>query len=181
MDATIGQAHGSLAYALVYKREFQQAVHHFERAITLVPSDAENTSNFGWCMMFDGNPEKGLLLIDKGERLNPLQEWWHAWLRGMAYYTLSQYDAALEAFGRLRLPPVEVEGWRAACYAQTGDLDRAHETLALFENRARAEFSIYPEDDAGGWRDYWYRTQPFRKTEDQEHLLEGLKIAGLSM
>ena len=181
MDSTIGQAHGSLAYALVYKREYDKAMHHFERAITLVPSDAENTSNFGWCLMFDGNPEKGLLWIEKGERLNPLQEWWHAWLRGMVFYTMSHYNAALEAFGQLRLPPVEVEGWRSACYAQIDNIDRAKETIEIFKQRAETEFSIYPGDKDGGWRDYWYRTQPFRKIEDQEHLFEGLQKAGLSI
>jgi len=129
--------------------------------------------------MFDGNPEKGLLWIEKGQRLNPLQEWWHAWLRGMAYYTMGQYDAAIEAFGQLLHPPVEVEGWRSACYAQIGNIDRAKESVELFKIRAQAEFSTYPGDNDDGWRNYWCRTQPFRKIEDQEHLLEGLQRAGL--
>lgn len=181
MDPILGQAHGSLAYVLVYKREYKRALHHFERAIALVPSDAENTSNYGWCMMFDGNPKEGLTWIQKGERLNPLQEWWHDWLRGMVYYTMSQYDVALEAFDQLRRPPVEVEGWRAACYAKLGHKDRAKEAIMLFDSRARAEFATYPGDAPEGWRDYWLRTQPFRHEGDQKHLFEGLQFAGLQI
>ncbi len=181
MDPTIGQAHGSLAYALVYKREHNRSRHHFERAIALVPCDAENTANYGWCMMYDGDPDGGLHWIEKGERLNPLQQWWFAWLRGMAHYTARRYDAALIAFGQMPRPPVEIEGWRAASYAQIGDIERANEAIELFEKRARAEFTHYPGDEPDGWRDYWWWTQPFRSNDDLEHLLEGLRRAGLSI
>ncbi len=181
MDPTLGQAHGSLAYALVYKREYGQAVRHFERAISLVPCDAENTANYGWCMMFDGDPDQGLVWIKKGERLNPLQEWWYAWLRGMAHYAARRYDAALEAFGEVLSPPVEVEGWRAASYAQMGEMDRAKTAVDLFQARARDEFATYPGDHLGGWRHYWLSTEPFRKDDDQEHLFEGLRRSGLSI
>jgi hypothetical protein len=181
MDPTIGQAHGSLAYALVYQREHRQALHHFERAIALVPCDAENTANYGWCLMFDGRPDEGLSWIEKGERLNPLQDWWYPWLRGMAHYTAGQYEAALDAFDQLASPPAEVEGWRAACFAQMGDPARAERAVERFQLRARQEFAIDPGKAPGGWRRYWTSTEPFRRDEDQEHLLEGLRRSGLSI
>jgi TolB-like protein len=181
MDPSIGQAHGSLAYALVYKREHDRALHHFERAIALVPCNAENTANYGWCMMYAGDPDGGLHWIERGERLNPLEDWWYAWLRGMAHYTAKRYEAALEAFDQVLNPPVEVEGWRAACYARAGDQVRAREAAQLLESRARSEFARYPGEDADGWRDYWWRTQPYRSDDDLERLVEGLRKAGLAL
>ena len=181
MDQTVGQAHGSLAYALVYKREYRQALHHFERAITLVPCDAENTANYGWCLVFDGKPDQGLEWIEKGERLNPLHDWWYAWLRGMAHYGARRYDQALDALRQVVSPPVEVEGWRAAAYAQVGDLERAKSAAALFETRARAEFAVYPGEHPDGWRHYWRSTEPFRTEDDEEHLCDGLRRAGLAI
>ncbi len=180
MDASIGQAHGSLAYALVYKREHDKALHHFERAIALVPCDAENTANYGWCMMYAGDPDGGLEWIERGERLNPLEDWWFAWLRGMAHYTAMRYEAALEAFGEVLNPPVEVEGWRAASHAQAGDSGRAREAAELLESRARAEFAHYPGEHRSGWRDYWWRTQPYRNDSDLARLMQGLRSAGLA-
>jgi adenylate cyclase len=181
MDSSNAQAHGSLAYALLYKREHAKALHHFDRAHALVPCGAEITANYGMCFMFNGEPDRGLELVQEGERLNPLRDWWYAWLRGMAHYTARRYEAAIEALGQVLYPPVEVHGWLAASHAQLGDNERAREAIARFEAQARQEFPRNPGGQPDGWKNFWWWLEPYRSDDDLEHLLAGLREAGLAV
>jgi TolB-like protein len=181
IDAANAQAHSSLAYAYLYKRQHKQAVYHFERALDLMPCDAFTMSNYGMCFMFAGEPNPGLDWIRRAEDLNPLQSQWYGWLRAMAHYTARNYQAALDDFVQILYPPVEVHGWVAACYAQLGEAKPAEQALERFMAQAKMEFPRYPGDREDGWRDYWWWMEPYQRDEDFEHVLEGLRRAGLQL
>jgi TolB-like protein/Flp pilus assembly protein TadD len=182
MDANVSQAQSSLAYTYLYKRQHDQAIHHFRRALALAPGDAGTISYYGGCLLFAGDADAGLEEIAKSERLSPmdtgLAESTVLW-RGMALYTLRRYDDALAALRELPNPMVEGRGWLAACYAQLGEDEAARAALSDFETHAREEFSTFPGDTPGGWARYWWWMEPYRDDDDLEHVLEGLRKAGL--
>lgn len=180
-DAANAQAHSSLAYSYLYKRQHKQAVYHFEKALDLMPCDAFTMANYGMYFMFAGEPNPGLDWIRRAEELNPLQSPWYGWLRAMAHYTARNYQAALDNFVQILYPPVEVHGWVAACYAQLGEAKPAQQALERFMAQAKLEFQRYPGDSEGGWRDYWWWMEPYQRDEDFEHVLEGLQRAGLQL
>ena len=72
MNANISQAQASLAYIYLLKRQFDQAIHHFQRALALVPGDAGTISNYGICLMFAGDTNSGLEEIATCDRLSPM-------------------------------------------------------------------------------------------------------------
>ena len=85
---------------------------------------------------------------------------------------LKRYDTAIaalsEAAGRSpRHRPVRQ--WLAAAYAQVGQLEDAREEAA-------AVLEIQPDYTIQGMAKHF---SPFRRTEDAEHLFEGLRKAGL--
>ena len=156
-------------------------MHNFERALDLLPCDASIMSFYGMCLMFAGEPDQGLDWIRKAEELNPLQSQWYGWQRGMAHYTACNYEAALDDLVQILYPPVEVHGWVAACHAQLGETKLAEQALERFIAQAKIEFPRYPGDSEGGWRNYWWWMEPYQRDEDLEHVLEGLRRAGLQV
>ncbi len=184
MNATVGQAQASLAYTYLFKRQHDRAIHHFQRALALVPGDASIISAYGMCLVLAGNADAGLEEIARSERLNPIDAGLSEWIvfpRGMALYTLRRYEDAVAAFRELPHLIVEGYGWLAACYAQLGEKETARATIEEFETLARNEFSNFPGDTPGGWAHYWWCVDPFRNDDDSEHLLDGLRKAGLDV
>jgi hypothetical protein len=43
----------------------------------------------------------------------------------------------------------------------------------------RQELADYPAEDKEGWRRYWFKSFLYKHAEDLEHLLDGLRKAGL--
>jgi TolB-like protein/Tfp pilus assembly protein PilF len=182
MNATDKQTQASLAYTYLYKRQHDQAIHYFQRALALVPGDAGTISIYGMCLVFAGDADAGLAEIAKSERLSPMAiglSEWNVVVRGMALYTMRRYEDALAAFRKIPYPAVEVHGWLAACYAQLGEDEAAHAALEDFEAHAREEFPTFPGDTPDGWARYWWWMEPYRDDDDLEHVLEGLRKAGL--
>ena len=183
-NATVSQAQYSLADTYMYKRQHDQAIHHFQKALALLPGDALIAVSYGDCLSFAGDADTGLEEIARSERLSPMDTGLAVltvFSRGMALYTARRYADAFAAFREIPNPPVEVRGWLAACYAQSGDDEAARGALAGFAAQAREEFPSFPGDTPGGWARYWWWMAPYRDDDDLEHLYEGLRKAGLSV
>jgi hypothetical protein len=75
--------------------------------------------------------------------------------------------------------PTEVFACLAASYAQLDLMEDAQRNMATFLERSQEELADYPGDDSGAWRDYWFKSFPYKSTKDLEHLLDGLRKAGL--
>jgi hypothetical protein len=45
--------------------------------------------------------------------------------------------------------------------------------------QACEEIATFPDQDREGWQSYWARQFPFEKRADLDHLIEGLRKAGL--
>jgi TolB-like protein/Tfp pilus assembly protein PilF len=179
IDSNSGQAQSALAYAYLYKRQHDQAIHHFKRALALLPCDSTIMLNYGMCLAFAGDPDAGLEFIAAGERIDPLLNLAGPWVRGIAHYSARRYQDAITALREIPDPPVEVHGWLAACHAQLGQPEEARAAIDKHEARARREFPDFPGDTPGGWARYWWWMVPYRDDDDLEHVLEGLRKAGL--
>ncbi len=66
-------------------------------------------------------------------------------------------------------------------HAQLVDDEAARAALTDFEAAAREEFPTFPGDTPGGWARYWWCNEPYHNDDDFEHLLEGLRKAGLDV
>ena len=73
----------------------------------------------------------------------------------------------------------DLRGWLAASYAQAGYLTEARRTLDEFLRVAKHDIAVFPGDRLRDWKEYWQGTMEFRDHRDLDHLLEGLRKAGL--
>ncbi len=93
MNANASKAQSSLAYTYLYKRQHDQAIHHFQRALALVPGDAGIISIYGMCLVFAGDADAGLEEIARSERLSPMAiglSEWNVICRVLALYGVSR-------------------------------------------------------------------------------------------
>ncbi len=130
--------------------------------------------------MFDlctGNPERAIQRVNEANRLNPFAK--HGWYHGTAYYTARRYDEALVAFGSIRDPVALVRSWTAASLAQAGREDEATRAAGDFMTAAKAEMSDAGTPFPESWAAFIAARCPYQGDEDESHLLDGLRKAGL--
>jgi tetratricopeptide (TPR) repeat protein len=171
------QAHHGLL--LSNRGDYEQAEHHLTRALDLNPNDSKAHALYGFFQTAAGRPAEALRSFDLAMRLNPLQPNWINWLRGTAYFTARRYRDAIISLSAIPLPMNEVRGWLAAAHAQDGDQARASSYLRLFLDQAKAEMVNPPPEKLSAWHPYWQGAIPYQSPADFEHLLDGLRKAGL--
>jgi adenylate cyclase len=159
---------------LVYRErgEYEKAVAEARKAIALDPSYANAHVLLATLLYFTGRPQDGLELIQRAMRLNPHYPYNYPFHLGQAYYILSRYPQAIEAYERgLQSNPnsERLRVWLAAAYAQAGRVEdatwEAEQVLAV-----NPDFSVSRISEAF----------PFKDPADLEHFLDGLHKAGLS-
>ena len=72
----------------------EQAIAELEHAIALDPSDVWNYREMAMAKILAGHPEEGLTYVAASLRVDPREEGWPTWLRGMAEFSLERYPEA---------------------------------------------------------------------------------------
>jgi tetratricopeptide (TPR) repeat protein len=94
-------------------------------------------------------------------------------------YLAGNYEESIRAFGRLLRPSVTDYGWIAAAYAQIGRSEQARAMADLFLKHV-ADLPWAPKtNDPVEWRHFWAADFPTQKPSALDHLLDGLRKAGL--
>ena len=129
--------------------------------------------------MCAGDFEDSILCGNEAIRRNPFLP--DRCLHGMGYseYFAERYDNAIKTFARLSAPGVDVQGCIAASYAQLGRDEDVSAAAAEFRDRAKAELNRKRDWDANSWREHWSSSFNFKIPAQLDHLLDGLRKAGL--
>ena len=130
-------------------------------------------------LIFSGQPQDALDLIDKAERLDPMGKAYYEFVRGIAYFGLEEFRLAASALERAR--ELNPEDWAGspenACrpcglllstYGHLGYADKASSMLEYI-------LSFWNAFTVGDARQYW----PYKEDTDAERLEEGFRKAGL--
>jgi adenylate cyclase len=143
-----------------------------QKAIELDPNYASAHVLLATLLYFNGKARDGLHLIKRAMALNPHHPYNYGFHLGQAYYILGQYDAAIDTFeGVLKSNPAaeRVHLWLGAAYAQTG-----REAEAAWE---MDQVRVSDEELSLERIRHAYR---FKNPSDLEHLVVGLRKAGLT-
>jgi adenylate cyclase len=170
LDPNLPEAHARLGMMLVRRREYSAGIAAFEQALTLNP----NFTDFGiaHALVLAGEPARAVEAANRQKRLDPFYWPLVPAALGMAHYVLQQYSEALPPLRECaaRAPNMRIGHlWLAATCAQLGRIEEARAAAAEV-------LRIEPQ-----WTNL--RTGAtiyvFRRLEDAQHLLEGLRKAGL--
>jgi adenylate cyclase len=172
LDGADADALTCLGRVLGTKGDYDGALTAIERAIALNPNLAIAHGTQGGMLIFSGQPEKGLVALEHGIRLDPRHPRAGVMLNQLVIglYLLRDYEGAVEAARRvLRSYPDHplVYRWLAAALGQLGRDDEARQALDRAMSLSPAAFDLYVR-----------RRVPWHREEDHQHMLDGLRKAG---
>ena len=96
LDETDAMVQVVLGRILVYRRRYDEAAHHLERALLLNPNDTDVLVHAGLCQAYLGDPEAALATANKAMRLNPAFPPWYAAPAGLSLFMLGRDRECLE-------------------------------------------------------------------------------------
>jgi adenylate cyclase len=169
LDENDSTCHHVLGWIYLHRKSFELAEQYFHHTLELNPNDPELIVEGGFLYAYLGKPDQAIDWIKRAKRLDPYFNqirYWH--YLGYAHFIAHQYEAAVVAFSHSATMPFWVHAYLAASYAHMEKTDLAQEFAAQVL-RLKPDFSTTRL--AG--------KEPFKRPEDRDHLLDGLRKAGL--
>ena len=153
--------------AHLYKKNHDEALAAYERALELNPNDADLLAEMGDCLAYVRQADRSVELLERAIRLNPYHPDSYLWYLGDAYFHLGDYGKTISTIRKMR---DQSEGQRllAASHALAGNRKEAQSHAKLVLD-AHPNFTI----------DQWRKVPPNKYPEDLEVFVDGLRLAGL--
>jgi TolB-like protein len=172
IDNTNAYAHWALGVVLLQLREHILATELFEYAIELNPSFAHALQWLGWTMVYDKQPEEGILKEQEAQRLSPNDptDWGKILIQAQAKMNLKEFtdaeNLARKAKRQANNLPVNCVILASAGYmGSTSGIDQILQEV----------FTIDPQFTARSIADVF----PFKHQDDIDIWIDGLRKAGL--
>ncbi|HET9942707.1 MAG TPA: hypothetical protein VFR05_05165, partial [Terriglobia bacterium] len=168
-----------LGRIMLYRRQFDEAARHVDRAIGLNPSDADVLAHAAVCRAYLGEPTVALTMSAKAMRLNPHYPDWYVGSSALALFMLERYAESLSLMARTPEAAVDVPAYQAAAYALSGNMGAATASMEKFVSDFREKIAFGRAPEAGEHLRWLMQVNPFRRSEDAAHFERGLRLAGL--
>lgn len=168
IDGRLSMAHATLSWAYLWHGEHDKAIAEGMLATDLDPDDVLALERLALSMIFSGDAEQGLPLIEKARRLNP--NFTYDFVHGVAMFMMSNYEEAIKDAQRsFDLSPDFMPAglYLAASCALAGNQREAEAAVAKIKRNS----PIYELFEG--------LLIQFKKPEDRERFTAGLRQAGL--
>jgi TolB-like protein/class 3 adenylate cyclase len=179
LDDANYEAHVAIAWAYLYRRDYDRSKRHIERAIKLNPNDADTLGNACYLLTVIGEPDEAVRCGEIALRLNPRHPDWYLAYYATALFMARRYSEAVAA--RFQAPDIFIDStfFGAALFAQIGREEEARR----WADKAVARLAARPGAAAAaaerGYVQLMLENNPFRRPEDREHFAEGMRKAGV--
>ncbi len=181
LDEEDSWSRAMMGLTLFELRKDEEAEGRCRRAVALNPNDADANAILGNNMVYYGRIDEGREWIVKAMRLNPYPPSWYYWYRNLLEFSLRNYDEAARCINRIRPLDRWHRAYLAACYARLGRMDEARAEIAIFVEARRKELEARGEPMPGNTIELAaFRANRYRRPEDRDHLLDSLRLAGLT-
>jgi TolB-like protein len=168
-----------LGRILIYRRQFNEAVRHIERGIELNPNDADVLAHAAICRAYLGDSAAAFALASKAMRLNPHYPDWYVGAAGLPLFLLGRYSEVMELAAQTPAATVDQAAFEAAIFALSGDLANAARCVRKYLSDFKEKIVFGREPEPGEPLRWLMHVNPFRRAEDADRLVRGLKLAGL--
>ena len=169
LDDNNGTCQFVLGWTHLFRKSFELAEEYYQRALDLNPNDPEQIARMGFLRASLGEPDEALDWLKQARTVDPyFNPVWYSHSMGYAHFIARRYESAIAALGRSSTMPFWVQAYLAASYALTDRIDHAR-GLAGEILRSAPDFS------SGRLA----AKEPFKRPQDREHLLDGLRKADL--
>jgi adenylate cyclase len=168
LDEADAHCHGAAGYAYTIGNQHELAGLHHDRAVALNPMDVRITSPRALWLTYTGRADGALRSLDSDLSRDPFPPAWFWFTRGAAMFEARRYREAIQTLSHLTTFYHWDYYYLAASYAHLGLMEGAR-TYGAEIILARPNFSLRQVA----------MTEPFKDPADLEHLLDGLRKAGL--
>jgi TolB-like protein/DNA-binding CsgD family transcriptional regulator len=161
--------HWLLAHLSIwYLKDFDQAIIEAEKTLALYPGFSDSLASLCTIFLFSGEPGDALENIDEAIRRNPRPHEVYYRYKGWAHFMLEDYENAVIWLRKKRAYELPARRLLAASYAHLGRMDEAKAVVTeILEH--------HPDLTITGLSE----VLPYRRSEDLERELAGLREAGL--
>jgi adenylate cyclase len=132
-----------------------------------------------WLLALSGRAKQGIACAERAIELSPLTTEDCRVAQCIAAYSAREYNSALRALDKIIEPTYEVGAYRAMCHAQLGNVSESRQAMTDYLVRAQKEIAGYPGVDTNRWERFWATRYPFKYAKDLDHMLAGLRKAGM--
>jgi TolB-like protein len=158
-----------MGWMYLFRKSFDLADQYYRRALELNPNDPETLFRMSFLYSCLGRPDEAFGWLKQARVFDPyFNPTWYRHKLGFSHFIAHRYEEAIAALSRSSTMPFWVQAYLAACYGLTNRIDRARELAAeivrLVPDFSRARLAA---------------KEPFKHPADREHLLEGMRKAGL--
>ena len=129
IDQNDHEAHRIMGAISLQRSDFELALHHQERAMELCPSDAYIMGKNAALLVYLGEPEKALEIVQHAMRINPFCPDDLFVDEGMCYFWLEKYSNAANCFRKIKTPSRESLFYFAATLFKLEEEKKSAETL----------------------------------------------------
>jgi adenylate cyclase len=148
--------------------EFDKALSHSERALELNPNDGDLLANYGQMLTYAGQSKEARHWVEDAMRRNPHYPGWYASALSSILYLEKDYEGAFASLNKVGTLAIWDHRQLAASYAQLGRQAEAQRHVdAVLKTDPNFSLSTF------------VATLKFRSDADKEHVLDGLRKAGL--
>jgi TolB-like protein/tetratricopeptide (TPR) repeat protein len=168
-----------LGRILAYRRQFDEAVRHVDRAIALNPNDADVLAHAALCRAYLGDADAAIGLARRAMRLNPSHPDWYVACAAFPLYFQQRYADCVALLSKTPRAFVDLPALLAASHAWLGDAERAAFYLEMFLSDFMEKITFGRPPEPGEPLRWLFHVNPLRRPEDAEHLARGLRLAGL--
>jgi len=168
-----------LAWCHLWRGEFDAAERHLKIAMDLNPNDPDRAVDFGTTLMYLGDAERAIELMNAAMHLNPLHPDTYVTDLAEANFVARRYEEMLKLAEQVPDASPQFAAWKAAGYAFAGRSAEAEAQARLFIKNMKAIWAGDPEAAEAEYVQWLLSFCPFRRSEDLQHLMEGLRLAGL--
>jgi TolB-like protein len=169
LDPNDARCQGSLGAILLYHKEFDEAAFQFQRALTLNPNDTIVMAYMAWLDTYRGRAREGLEWLDKAFRLNPYPPPWFESSKGMVLCGMRRYPDAVASLKRTVNLSIWEQMYLVACYGWLGRLDEARTEIDGFRVKRPGRSLLQ-----------YAAVEPYESGADLDHLIDGLRKAGVT-
>jgi adenylate cyclase len=170
VDPNESWAHYGLGSAYIWRKQYDLGIQSFQKAHELNPNEATILADYAWALANAGRPDEALPLIQNAMRLNPYHPpFYEGDVLWRVHFVAGRYQEALDALLQITGAPYHARYRKlAATYPYLGRMEEARAAMAKFrELEPQASIELYA------------RTEPFKRKDDLERYLDGLRKAGL--
>jgi len=129
IDQNDHEAHRIMGAISLVRGDFELARHHQERAMELCPSDAYIMGKNAALLVYLGEPEKALEIVQHTMHINPFCPDDLFVDEGMCYFWLGKYSEAVNCFRKIKTPDRESIFYLTASLSKLGEGIKSAETL----------------------------------------------------